>query len=332
MVDYLNFDKVLDELEVDEEELKRMVSEGQIRAYRDEDRMKFRKDDIDALRTKNVSEPTIILPSAGSIGSVLNDDDDDLLLIEEEDDTGDTRVDLPDDLGDDDFDAADATVVPTLDFDLDGDSNSETLTEELVFDNDVDDTLGPDDVGGMATQRIESQATFVDDEDEEEEEEEDFSTQQIGDDDEEDEDDDDDLAKTIAAPKKSTLARKSTLGKTSASGRASKRLQAADVRSKGGLPGGYERIGAIWTIIMVLSSIPLFWAGLMFVDLFSGSLGGISKAVVEPVAENVNNEKLIIVGAAATADGGAVGGQGSAGTSYGQPLPHNDIAEDSFGN
>ena len=37
-------------MSMDEDELKRLVSEGQIRAFRDENRMKFRKEDISALK------------------------------------------------------------------------------------------------------------------------------------------------------------------------------------------------------------------------------------------------------------------------------------------
>lgn len=63
MVDYLSFDDVMKELEVGEEDLKRMVSEGEIRAFRSENKMKFRKSDIETLRSGRMSEPTVILPA-----------------------------------------------------------------------------------------------------------------------------------------------------------------------------------------------------------------------------------------------------------------------------
>jgi hypothetical protein len=51
------------ELELGEEELKRMVSEGELRAFRDENKMKFKKEDVDSLKKGRITEPTIILPS-----------------------------------------------------------------------------------------------------------------------------------------------------------------------------------------------------------------------------------------------------------------------------
>ena len=42
MGDYFGFEDVMSELELGEEELKRMVSEGELRAFRDENKMKFK--------------------------------------------------------------------------------------------------------------------------------------------------------------------------------------------------------------------------------------------------------------------------------------------------
>jgi hypothetical protein len=47
---FVSFDKVLRELQMQEEELKRLVSEGEIRAFRDQDKMKFKKEDIERFR------------------------------------------------------------------------------------------------------------------------------------------------------------------------------------------------------------------------------------------------------------------------------------------
>ncbi len=63
MVDYFSFEDVLKELELGEEELKRMVSEGELRAFRDENKMKFKKEDVENLKKGRITEPTIILPS-----------------------------------------------------------------------------------------------------------------------------------------------------------------------------------------------------------------------------------------------------------------------------
>jgi len=61
--DYYSFEDVLKELNVDEDELKRMVSEGELRAFRSENKMKFKAEDVDNLKKGRVSEPTVILPS-----------------------------------------------------------------------------------------------------------------------------------------------------------------------------------------------------------------------------------------------------------------------------
>ena len=66
MVDYFSFEDVMSELELGEEELKRMVSEGELRAFRDENKMKFKKEDVESLKKGRITEPTIILPSTPS--------------------------------------------------------------------------------------------------------------------------------------------------------------------------------------------------------------------------------------------------------------------------
>jgi hypothetical protein len=63
MADYFSFEEVLGELSVDEDELKRMVSEGELRAFRSENKMKFKREDVENLKKGRVSEPTVILPS-----------------------------------------------------------------------------------------------------------------------------------------------------------------------------------------------------------------------------------------------------------------------------
>jgi excisionase family DNA binding protein len=48
--DFLSFDEALHVLSLKEEELKRLVSEGEIRAFREGETMRLRKTDVDALR------------------------------------------------------------------------------------------------------------------------------------------------------------------------------------------------------------------------------------------------------------------------------------------
>ncbi len=150
MVDYFSFEDVQNELHLDEDELKRMVSEGELRAFRDENKMKFRKDDVEGLRKGKGTEPTIVLPGEGGGG-----------------DDGGTIFDL------DSSDTApppEDTAVPSIDFGDTGvdsaavsDPNSETgdttgITEEMVFE-DSDLKVHKDDAGGLGG---ESGETFVD--------------------------------------------------------------------------------------------------------------------------------------------------------------------------
>ena len=50
--DFFSFDEALSELRLKEEELKRLVSEGEIRAFREGETMKLRKGDVEALRNE----------------------------------------------------------------------------------------------------------------------------------------------------------------------------------------------------------------------------------------------------------------------------------------
>lgn len=73
MADYFSFDDVINELNVSEEDLKRMVSEGEIRAFRSDNKMKFRKEDIDTLKKGKTAEPTIILPPSSDSAETSTD-------------------------------------------------------------------------------------------------------------------------------------------------------------------------------------------------------------------------------------------------------------------
>ena len=50
--DFYSFEEALDELRLKEEELKRLVSEGEIRAFRKGDTMKLRRADVESLRAE----------------------------------------------------------------------------------------------------------------------------------------------------------------------------------------------------------------------------------------------------------------------------------------
>lgn len=85
--DFLSFEKALRELKMRSEELKKLVSEGEIRAFRDGDSMKFRREDIAALGTKGAGEEELAFADSleddtGMVTEQLSAED--TLLAEEE--------------------------------------------------------------------------------------------------------------------------------------------------------------------------------------------------------------------------------------------------------
>lgn len=58
--EFYTFDETLRELKIFEDDLKKMVSEGELRAFKDEDKMKFRKGDIEAVKA-HITDPTVLL-------------------------------------------------------------------------------------------------------------------------------------------------------------------------------------------------------------------------------------------------------------------------------
>lgn len=84
---FFSFERALRELKLKEDELKRLVSEGEIRAFRDEDKMKFRKEDIDRLRKKTEKPDFSKGPSDASADTLADDlvfEEEELSLGEEE--------------------------------------------------------------------------------------------------------------------------------------------------------------------------------------------------------------------------------------------------------
>ncbi|MBK8976732.1 MAG: hypothetical protein IPM29_12505 [Planctomycetes bacterium] len=92
--DFISFEKALRDLQMQSEQLKRLVSEGEIRAFRDGDSMKFKREDLEALRRSG--------------GSAAEEAEEELVFAESlEDDTGMVTEELSDEdtlLAEDDLD------------------------------------------------------------------------------------------------------------------------------------------------------------------------------------------------------------------------------------
>jgi excisionase family DNA binding protein len=74
--EFYSFNEALNQLRLKEEELKRLVSEGEIRAFRDGDTMQLRKQDVENLKSELMGGDVIDLGGAGE--DLVFEDDADL--------------------------------------------------------------------------------------------------------------------------------------------------------------------------------------------------------------------------------------------------------------
>ncbi len=74
--EFYSFNEALEQLRLKEEELKRLVSEGEIRAFRDGETMQLRKQDVENLRTELMGGDVVDL--GGASEDLVFEDDADL--------------------------------------------------------------------------------------------------------------------------------------------------------------------------------------------------------------------------------------------------------------
>ena len=106
--DFFSFDEALGELNLKEEELKRLVSEGEIRAFREGETMKLRRTDVESLKTELMGGEVVDVGDAGD--ELVFEDDLELeetgmateeisnmetLLEEDVEDVGEVEIDEP---------------------------------------------------------------------------------------------------------------------------------------------------------------------------------------------------------------------------------------------
>jgi hypothetical protein len=98
--EFYDFEKALNELKMEEEQLKRLVSAGEIRAFRSKGQMKFRKQDIDSLREVH-DQP------ADKVEETLTDelvfDEGDSLSLDDEEGMATAKIDEQDTLIDEEL-------------------------------------------------------------------------------------------------------------------------------------------------------------------------------------------------------------------------------------
>lgn len=287
--EYYSFEKVLKELQLDEEELKRMVSEGAIRAFRDDDKMKFRRDDVDVMRSGRQTDPTIIMPGSGVEAA---EGDNDIALVE--DDTSETLLDLDEVKG-----GAEAeTAVPAK-----AGGSADTLNEELVLDDEADLKLDDDeDQVGTQPMQAATQETFVD-EDEEvgmsteplelvEEEEQKPAKKGKKAAEAEEEEGPAEKPKTVVASKRETV-----------------RAPARSARSSSARPAEISYLG--WTLSIAACTLILVYGLFFFVDLLGrpGGAGGLTSGVAKMIGNSFFNERWEKDFVGKKASGGGEGGE-----------------------
>ncbi len=87
--DFISFEKALRDLKLRSEELRKLVSEGEIRAFRDgPDSMKFRREDVEALTSKSKGEEELAFADSleddtGMVTEQLSAEDTLLAEVEE---------------------------------------------------------------------------------------------------------------------------------------------------------------------------------------------------------------------------------------------------------
>ena len=137
--EHLSFERVMRELQIEEQELKKLVSAGELRAFRDADQMKFKQEDVAKYLTgKGDSDADVIdLLDSDQLDSPASDSSGDDLTEELVFDD----IDLSDDVG--------MKTEPLSDDDLFDEEELEesdaAADDELLIGDDSDDLLDEDD-------------------------------------------------------------------------------------------------------------------------------------------------------------------------------------------
>jgi hypothetical protein len=86
MAEFMSFEEVLKELQIDDGELKKLISRGELRGFREGKSMKFKKEDVANLKKGREAEPTIILTDSDQEMGIAESSDE-LILDESTSDT-----------------------------------------------------------------------------------------------------------------------------------------------------------------------------------------------------------------------------------------------------
>jgi excisionase family DNA binding protein len=139
--EFFSFEEALDRLRLKEEELKRLVSEGEIRAFRDGETMRLRRRDVDELRSELMGGDVVDLGQG--VEDLLFEDDPDLEapgMATEELSASDTLLDEDLEVLDLDEEVAELELDDDLGGELDGGFDEETAPVVEVAE---EETMSP---------------------------------------------------------------------------------------------------------------------------------------------------------------------------------------------
>jgi len=143
--EFYTFDEVVRQLKIDENKLKRLVSEGEISAFREGDVMKFKRSEIDKLSTKGGSSETS--------ETVLSE-----ITLEDEapafEESGET---LTDDLVFESTGTEDQVEIGSAPGPVEEISSQDTFIEEAASVDEVGMTTEPIDLSADLTQEVEEE-------------------------------------------------------------------------------------------------------------------------------------------------------------------------------
>jgi len=137
--EHLSFERVMRELQIEEQELKKLVSAGELRAFRDADQMKFKQEDVEKyLTSKGDSDADVIdlldsdqldSPASESSGDDLTEE----LVFDDIDLSDDVGMKTEPLSGDDLFDEEEL------------EESDATMDDELLIGDDSDELIGDED-------------------------------------------------------------------------------------------------------------------------------------------------------------------------------------------
>lgn len=92
MAEYMQFDEVCEELGLDEQEVKDLIAQGELRSIKEGKSIKFRTEDVLALKERHEAEPTVILTDSDQEMGIAESSDE--LILDES--TSDTVLNIGD--------------------------------------------------------------------------------------------------------------------------------------------------------------------------------------------------------------------------------------------